>query len=177
MSDVFGTMRFLNLLDKAASLIDIGPANVSRAIIQPIVQVGYELGYGLREINNALREPFQYLPFRDIQRITREAYSLFDNRERAKDLGENQIPSKASFADADLQYDARYFVTFRVKITHKETGETEFTYRSMYTDDRVSPSEWWEEFQAQLELEQYEDSREYEFYGMDSYKHNHGYDW
>lgn len=174
MSDV---AWYLQLLNRAAELIDIGPANVSRAIIRPIIDAGIKLDFGVADLTRALREPFQYLPYRDLQKIVREEYSLMRNRDLAFELSEHMTPSKASFAQGEFSYDAKYFVTFRVKVTYTDTGVTEITYRNMYTNDRVSPAKWWEEFEESFNNSTYEEAREYEFLGMESYSHNRGYDW
>jgi hypothetical protein len=49
-------------------------------------------------------------------------------------------------AELDLPRDANYLVTFHVQIDDSLTGQTHDRYMSMYTDDRVSPSDYWDDF-------------------------------
>jgi hypothetical protein len=108
----------------------------------------------------------------DIREITTLAYS----KEKSKLAAYDKVFAKSWMADISLPSHANYLVNFRVSVIDPASGERIETYKSMYTDDRLSPNGWWQQLTEGSESDSVA-GPDWELLGIESVTHNHGFGW
>jgi len=167
---------FLDLVNVGGSIVSGGGAGLIRSVARSFITHGVVLDMKATQILNTLVDAgINYgrnAMFKDIREISTLVYS----RKRSATADMDSIFAKSWMADIELPSHANYLVTFKVNVYDMSSKSWVESFRSMYTDERLTPNEWWAQMEESNEAV-YSLSGNYQFLGIDSVAHNHGFTW
>jgi hypothetical protein len=166
----------LNIMSEAVlgSIADltVGPL---RAAATQIIREVVPLGLKPSEIMSELSAANIYYGRKKMLDDIRTLYTTADNREYMSTHRDDKLVALSRMGESDLPRDADFLVTFRVNVTNPLTGATTEEFRSMYTNQRATPDDYWMEFVEGMSETEYDVAFEYEYLGTETVVHNRGF--
>lgn len=167
---------FLNLVSVGGKIIEGGGIGLARSVARQFISSAIPLELKPMSIYRTLVNGginYGRLPMlKDI----RELSTLFYSQQKSVTAPADRVFPKSWMADIELPSHANYLVKFKVSYTDTLTGKVVEGYRSMYTEDRLSPNGWWDQLMESNEST-YNVSAGFTFLGVESVTHNHGFGW
>jgi hypothetical protein len=174
MSDI---TWFLQLINVGGQILQGGPPGLFISVAKQYISEAITLDMRPKQILSSLLDSGIDFGYREMQTMIREMSTLAYSREKSLDASNDRIFPKSWMADAQLPSHANYLVTLKVNVYNPATQEWDEQYRSIYSDDRLSPDDWYEQFMTGQSTAYQPVQSDYQLLGVESVTHNHGFSW
>jgi len=168
---------FLELVRVGGKILEAGPVGLLKSVSMQYIKEAVKLGMGSRETLRSLIDSgidYGYTAMQtDYREIATEIYSI----EKSANASLDRIFAKSWMGDKMLPSHANYLVTLDVNTFNPATQEWEQGYRSIYSDDRLSPQEWFDQFMSGQSTAYQPVMQDYQLNGIQKVMHNHGFSW